>query len=295
MNKRILKAVATLIPALWLVLLSGCLKTHDGFIDFTQTTDFVILTGAGLGNFKASNINVNKDTVSKTITVDLASKDNSNGAVTVTLGVDNTVIDAYNTANGTHYLPLPANAYKIFDTKVTIPAGQHYGSTTLEIYQANVDPTLSYMLPVTIVDGGGKSLSSNQNIIYYNIIGNPIAGAYTHEWIRWNNATGTGTPAFDQTYPDGFTAVNPTTISVYSGTGTLYLVSFTNTNGVLSNFTVAFPTDPANDGSPAFNGITITSGPTITLADPINHKYEFTFNYNNSSGSPRVIIDKFAP
>src|SRR5947208_1416965 len=82
------------------------------------------------------------------------------------------------------------------------------------------------------------------------------------EWIRYNNAGGTGTPAFDQTFPTLFKALTPTEVSVDSGTGVTYLVSFTDNNGVLSDFHVEF--DPA---SVTAAGITISDGPKVVVAD----------------------------
>jgi hypothetical protein len=295
MTYKFFKTAIFSISALALVVISSCTKSLPARTDFTQTSDFVILTGAGTGNFKASNIQVNTsspDTVTLTVIADLASANNNNGAVAVTIGLDNTQITTYNAANGTKFQPFPAGSFKIVNPIITIPAGQHYGTTTIQVYQNKLDPSISYILPVSITDASGKQLSSNQNTIFYNVIGNPIAGNYTHEWIRWNNATGTGTPAFDQTFSDVFAPVTSTTAAVQSGTGVVYLVSFTNTNGVLSNFTVAFPSDPSDPGSAAFNGITITAGPTIVLADPVNRTFTFTFTYLNSGGAARVIIDK---
>lgn len=280
------------IPAL-LIFLSGCLKTHDGFIDLTQTTDFVILTGAGLGNFKASNIQANPsstDTIRKTITVDLASKDNSNGEVTVTIGVDNSLIDAYNSANGTNFKPIPTTAFKLLSTKVTVPAGQHYGSTTLELYQNKLDPTISYMLPVSITDGGGKNLSSNQNTIYYNIIGNPIAGTYTEEWIRWNASDTTGTPTYHFTGDlNVFSPESPTQVYVESvDNGAGFHISFTNTGGVLSNFKITL--DPATYGN--FGLTSLTTAPVFLRADPVNGVYRWFFQYMVGS-NPRSIVEEF--
>src|SRR4029079_19348225 len=104
-----------------------------------------------------------------------------------TLGVDNSVIAAYNAGNGTNFQPFPTNAFKLVSNTVTITGGvEHTGTTTLWIFQNKLDPTISYMLPVAITDGGGKGLSSNQNIIYYNIIGNPLAGNYVTVGTRYN-------------------------------------------------------------------------------------------------------------
>jgi hypothetical protein len=123
------------------------------------------------------------------------------------------------------------------------------------------------------------------------LIGNVIAGSYTREWKRWNNSTGTGTPNFDQFAGVQFSPIDNNTVSAPSGTGVHYIITFDgNSINNLSNFQVSF--DPADVSSA---GITITSGPTILLADPINKKYQFTFGYNNSAGAARVIQDTYTP
>src|SRR5262249_46991139 len=119
--------------------------------------------------------------------------------------------------------------------------------------------------------------------------GNPIAGIYTQEWIRYNTATQTGTPAFDlDLSPAVFAPLDGTTVTALSGTGISYVITFTNTAGVLSDFNVSF--DPA-DIKANGGGITITGGPTIITADPTTGSYEFNFTYNNAAGSPRNITD----
>ena len=309
MHKGIFKKIMISIPAFLLIFLSGCLKTHDGFIDLTQTTDFVILTGAGLGNFKASNLQVNTsspDTLRKTVTVDLASKDNSNGAITVTLGVDASVIPPYNTANGTSFQIFPAGSYKILSTQVTIPAGQHYGTTTVEIYQNKLDPSISYMLPVAITDGGGKSLSSNQNVIYYNVIGNPLAGNYVHNYYRWNGTTDTTSPpnsTVGVTDPETVGPLTPTSVTLPEyylevNLGVGVRLSFTNNNGVLSNPVVDI--DPASQAVIDANGFSVTGLKLVSYVfsgNAANHYAGTTFRiystYLNSSGATRAMINNF--
>ena len=272
MNNKILKTVKVSIPAALMLILSGCLKTHDGFIDFTKTSDFVILTGAGTGNLKASNIQfIAGDTVTKTITVDLASSTDNNGKITVTLGIDNDAITAYNAANGTNYQPFPTDAFTLASNTVDIAAGDHYGTTSVQMIGHLLDPTISYMLPIAITDGGGKSLSSNQNIIYYNVIGNPIAGSYTWDFYRWNatDSLGALSSLSFMGATVSFVADDPTTIEVPTGyfDQQNYVIHFDNNAGVLSNFTVK-PSD-AMLSSFASNGITITDGPTLTYVDPV--------------------------
>jgi hypothetical protein len=310
MNNKILNTAKVSIPALLLFLLSGCLKTHDGFIDFTKTSEFVILTGSGTGNFKASNILVNTsspDTITKTVTVDLASNNDNSGAIAVTIGIDNSQIQAWNTANGTNFQPFPANAFQITSNKVNIAAGQHYGTTTVLIFQNQLDPTVSYMLPVAITDGGGKQLSANQNVILYNVIGNPLAGLYTWDFTRYNG---------DTTTPiNGSSFTGHTASPVPSGPTTLILpdsylqtfvdpaagvaLSFTNNNGVLSNFSVAFD-DFTTNGLVA-GGFTIATAPILLSysisGDASNHYKGSTFRTYfvliNSSGGTRTLVDKF--
>ncbi|MFL5742536.1 MAG: DUF1735 domain-containing protein [Flavisolibacter sp.] len=310
MNTRIFKKLIFSAPAFLLILLSGCLKTHDGYVDLSNTSDFVILTGAGTGNFKASNVLVNTsspDTLRKTITVDLASKNNDNGPVVVTLGFDAAALAAYNSANGTSFQPFPANAYKIVNPKVTIPLGQHYGTATVEIYQNKLDPTVSYMLPISITDGGGKQISSNENTIYYNVIGNPLAGVYTFTGSRWN------APNTDTTKPPASIPYNNVSIAVGPiNATTLFLpdaylsqngvpagtaLSFTNTAGVLSNIKASL-SDP--QGGIAAVGFSVVSGPVLVgyniAGTAASHYVGSTFRiyyvfFNGSAN--RAIIDNF--
>ena len=310
MNNKFLNAAKIGIPAALLFLLSGCLKTHSGFTDFTKTSDFVILTGAGTGNFKASNILVNTsspDTITKTVTVDLASNNDNSGAVSVGIGLDNSQIQAWNTANGTNFQPFPASAFKITNDKVTIPAGQHYATTTVLIFQNQLDPTVSYMLPVAITDGGGKQLSSNQNVILYNVIGNPLAGLYTWDFTRYNGDT--TTPVNGSSFT-GHTAspvpAGPTTLilpdsylNTFVDPAAGVALSFTNNNGVLSNFSVAF--DDFTRNGLAAGGFTIVTNPILLSysisGDASNHYkgsiFRTYFVLLNSSGGTRTLVDKF--
>jgi hypothetical protein len=292
MNTKISRILTIALPASLVILLSGCLKTHDGFTDFSKTSDFVILAGSGLANLKTANFALASDTIRKTVTVDLASKDNSNGAVTVTIAVDPAALTAYNTANGTQFAAMPSGAYKLGSTKVTIPAGQHYGTTTLEIYRSKLDATKDYMLPISITDGGGKQLSSNQNTIYYNSIGNPIGGNYNAYLSRWKGTDSTGGAGTSFSYykldygPVLFSPVNHTEVTTDGAFGDQLIIDFKNTGGVLSNFSASFPS-----GTAANLGVTSWGPPTVYVADPVNGYYRIGFTYVNSAGSRYVIYE----
>jgi hypothetical protein len=305
------KLSAFLITAFLLVVVTSCVKERAGFTDLTKTTDMVILTGAGTGNFKASNVLVNTsspDTIKKTVTAVLASNNSNGGAVTVTIGLDNSVIAAYNSANGTNFQPFPANAYKIVSNTITIPGGlEHTGTTTVWIFQNKLDPAVSYLLPVAITDGGGKQLSGNQNVIYYNVIGNPLAGNYLHSFWRWNNTTDTTTAANSTTFVNKPIIVAPITattvllpedyLETFVGVGVN--LTITNTNGVLSNPVVAL--DAASAAAITAGGFTFTTTPKLVGYQIVGtaatkyagSRFRIYMSLINSTGGVRTTINDF--
>lgn len=209
--------------------------------------------------------------------------------LTVSLAADATKLLDNFSSDSISYQIMPDSIYHIISAVATIKAGMRIANMQIVYFPSKIDITKSYMLPITIKDAQGQIISSNFSTIYFHIIGNPIAGNYNHEWIRYNNLAGTGTPAYDKTFADGFAPVNPTTINVVSGSaGLTYVVTFKNTNGVLSNFKAVFTA-----ASVAASGVTITGNPVVTVADPVNHNFSFNFTYSNSAGSPRNITDNF--
>ncbi len=204
--------------------------------------------------------------------------------------MDDALIAAYNSANGTSFEILPSDAYSLGTKTLTIPAGQQFASTSIEIYQSKIDPAKSYLLPISIKDAGGIALTSNLNTLYFNIIGNVIAGDYSWDFTRWNNPAGSGAPASSSFTGDvaTFIADNSTQVEVPSGyfIQPRYVISFTRSGGVLSNFKVKFNTSDVAALTTA--GVTVTDGPNIIKADPI--KGEYIFQYKTVT---RYIIDRY--
>jgi Domain of unknown function (DUF1735) len=256
-------------------------------IEFSYGTDAT----SDLGNFGMDPTQTELDTA---IAINIASPQVLDYPVTVTLKIDASLLTKYNGTSGNTQLSLlPDTTYNFSTSTVTIPAGHRIARLPIKIYPGKIDPTISYGLPISVVNAKGPNgqnllVSSNAGVAFYAFIGNPIAGPYSREWIRYNSATQTGTPAFDQTTNTLFTAISPTEISVDSGTGVTYLLSFDNNNGTLSNFHLTL-----DQASVTQAGITISGGPTIVTADPVSHKYEFNFQYLNSAGAARNITDKF--
>lgn len=281
------------------VALTGCLKDKPN-VDFSNIKPVVEISTAnftstantlpsGQENFGNATLIFAIIDSNVTFDVNYASVNPPASDVKVTVGVNDAARTAYNGSSDIQYLPFPDGSYSLDTPTVTIKAGTRVATVHVSFKPSLIDPTKSYLLPISITDASGNAISGNFNTIYLHQVGNPIAGSYTQEWIRYNTATQTGTPAFDQTFGATFIPISPTEISVDSGTGVTYLLSFTNDNGVLSDFQVQFDPQSVTNA-----GITIDEGPKIIVADPINHKFEFNFRYTNSAGSPRNITDKFS-
>ena len=304
-----MKKVLIIIPVFCLIVLSGCLKdkpnvdfSNLGYIAEISTSNVNSTLNApssGYAYFNGASLSFasapDPDTV--TFTVNIASDYPPTKDIPVTVAIDQAALAKYNADTVTNaariqFSLFPDSTFTFPTTTGVIKAGQRLDTFYVIFSPGKIDPTQTYMLPISITSAPGTTISGNLSTIYFHAIGNPIAGSYNQEWIRYNTAGQTGTPAFDeQLGATFFTPISPTEVGFYSGTGVLYQLSFTNTNGVLSNFSVTFPS--SGPGSASSDGITITSGPSIVLADPINHQYTFNFTYLNGSGSPRNITDKF--
>ena len=273
-----------------LTLLNSCVKSRDGRTDFSALQPVVLIPEGGLAAFSSQALLFPGTDMADTayFHVNYASTNVATADVTITLSIDQAALTNYNAANPTQYSVFPDSIYVFTSKTINIKKGNNYSDLIpLIVFPSKIDPSKNYMLPISIKGvPSGSTISSNFGTIFYHFIGNPIAGSYTQQWIRYNNATGTGTPVYNTTSASVFAPLSPTSISVASGTGTVYILNFTYTNGVVSDFQLSI--DPASIGN-----LTITSGPTIKLADPVAGKYEFNFTYNNSAGSARNITDKF--
>lgn len=88
---------------------------------------------------------------------------------------------------------LPDSCFKILVTKDTIWKGTQYAekvANNIVVYTTKIDPSVNYMLPLTVT-ATGYPTAAGTGTIYYYIIGNPIAGTYNVTGGRYNcSATG---------------------------------------------------------------------------------------------------------
>jgi hypothetical protein len=290
------------------VFMTGCLKDTPN-VDFSKSGVIAELSHAsitgngapssGLDYFNSATMPVFTADTPFTVTFDvnIASAYPPTSDVNVTVAVDDAKRVAYNATSDIQFDAQPDSTYSLQATTGVVKAGTNIAQFTLIFYPKKIDPTKSYMLPITLTDASGLTISGNLATIYFHMIGNLLAGNYTQEWIRYNTADQVGSPVADQTFIGTFIPVSPTEIQVKSGTGTWYYLSFTNNNppggGDLSLLTDFVLTVSAADFSNA--GITLAAGPTLVLADPVHHKFTFNFGYLNSTPSPRNITDIFTP
>ena len=214
-----------------------------------------------------------------------------------TIGVDAGALATYNAQSGAApYVLLPDSSFTFIATSAVVAKGQTYSDPIpVIVYPNKIDPTKNYMLPISITKApAGVTISSNVSTIYYHFIGNAIAGAYSWDWTRFNgpDTTGTATSSSFKGHATIFSPDNPSTVEVPSGyyTQPRYVITFTNNGGILSNFAVSLNSDDI--AAFTAGGVTLTGGPTILTADPVNGIYRFTYKVS-TAGGPRTLIDKY--
>jgi len=279
--------------------LSACVKNREGETSFSGLKPIIQIPEGGLKNFGAGALTFPGTDASDTawFRINYASTNVASKDVVVKLAFDANAMAAINQnlAPSDQYAKFPDSTYKFTTTQVTVKAGQSYSALVpFVVYPSKLDPTKSYMYPITITDASGNTISGNFGTIYFHVIGNPIAGVYNWDWTRWNNATGTGSPTASSFTGRAniFAPDNSTTIEVPGGyLGVRYVLSFTKTGGVLSNFQLSLNPDDVK-GTFVPSNISVTDGPTILIADPVNRIYKFHYSVVFGSAS-RYLIDKY--
>ncbi len=152
--------------------LSGCLKDKPA-VDFSTVGTIIEIlppNGGGLENFDAAALKFDATDVLDSADIDLniASPKPLNKGLTITLAVNDALRSAYNTANGTAYEAMPDSVY-LFSVKTgVIGAGQRLDTVRIAFYPSKINPSKNYMLPVSIQDAQGETISGNFGDIYFH-------------------------------------------------------------------------------------------------------------------------------
>jgi len=175
------------------LLLGSCVKNrNDGAVDFSQLAPIMQILEGGMKNFSGSALlfPATDPVDSAYFHLNYAATTTAPSDITVTLAYDPAALAAYNAANPTStYEAFPDSIwYKAgFPKTVTIKAGQTYSDPiAFAIYPSKIDPSKSYMMPISITNASGVAISGNFGTIFYHVIGNPLAGDYDDLGQRFN-------------------------------------------------------------------------------------------------------------
>lgn len=293
-----MKKLLILFSAAVTLTFSACLKNTSFYDDLSKTSPVAELPLSGIANFGADAVTAPGDTISLPFIVNIASSNTPTIAHTITVAPDFTKIATYQaTDNSIAYLAMPASAFVFPSTTVIIPAGKTQATVNVIFYKHLLDPTKSYMLPLSITKADGLIISGNFAVHYFHFIGNPLVGSFKYDYLRYNNGVGptAGPPSSSSLAGTAtFSPVNPTQFEMptsYVGP-VRYEVTFDNVNGVFSNFQVTFN---AADVAAIWtaNGVSIINQPVFKTADPIHGIYEIYYTAQNAAGHNRYIDDKF--
>lgn len=279
--------------------LSGCLKDTPS-TDLSHVGTIIELIypngaqdngiGTGLEYFSGDQLTFSFFDASDTIAyyANIAGTNTLSQALTVNVAVDDSALEDNEANDGITYTPLPDSCYKILQSTGSIPAGKRLDTFQVVIYPNKIDLTQNYGAPIQL-SAPGYTVAGNFSILYLHTIGAPIGGLYNQTTTIYDDSAGTGTPNVLTLGPSGlFLPLDATDIEVPSGdtTGISYVLTFNNTNGVASNFTVAL--DPSTIPS----GVSVIAGPTIIQANPTSKTYTLNFVVNMGSYD-KNITDQF--
>lgn len=159
------------ILSVGLLLLGGltlvsCNSEGDNF-DFGKNG--LLITGTGSSVVQSFVV---EDTPSSyPITVSSTRKVNED--MKLTIAIDNSLVESYNTQNGTSFYPIPEGAVELSGTEVTLKAGTALSSAVdvSVVSTENFAEGRTYMIPVTIknVTGSGAELIDASKTIYLKI------------------------------------------------------------------------------------------------------------------------------
>lgn len=160
-----------------IALLAGCAQKEEATLD-PYATNFVYLKAPGLNTFNAlftaAGGYVQPFEEEQQLVVEVRSTKAAPQDIKVTIDSDESLVAAYNEANGTDYELLTGIDVK--DLNITLKKGEYVGADTLRIaHDLHEDlmekGTKTYILPITITDFTGSLTKSEKATFYlfYNV------------------------------------------------------------------------------------------------------------------------------
>jgi hypothetical protein len=288
------------------VSLTSCLKDTPN-VDFSTLGTIIEIfyhdsggnAHGGLDNFTHDALLFSSTApVTMQFLVNIASVNPLSKDLTVTVGIDDAKRTAYNAANPVQYTPMPANMYSFTVKTGVIKAGNRLDTFNITFYPANNDPSQSYMLPISITDAQGQTISGNFGTIYFHTLGNPLAGAYNVTGTRYNY---TGVVSWNNVLPVPASYTATTNMALYSprtaapdntttveipfgnvGSGYNYIITLTGTNSISVDYTF----------DALYSNITVSAATYVAATKTIH----IITHYNNAlaaAGNDRIFDETF--
>lgn len=288
MKKKILSSLFLLALLPGMLSLSSCLK-DSRFVDFSKVGALVELplsayTGVGKLTPEALPIQSTPQTIP--VVVNVAAPKALGTPLNVTLAVDQAALDAYNTANATAYVQPPAAAVNISSLKVTVPANQHTATLNIEVNTSLLDPSGLYVIPLTIVDGGGQKISNYKTVLLNVQAKNQYDGTYTIQGYVHRDADLTLGGPFKSGLTEELSTAGATSVSF---------------NQEWANGSVAGGLNPLIATiDPTTNVVTVTSSSNATVTtqtgynshyDPATKTFYIAIIWNGTDPAHRSAID----
>ena len=121
----------------------------------------------------------------------------NNQPLTIKLNKTTTLIDDYNSANGTNYIELPLAAYTLSDdiSQLKFAPGESIKQVKIHLKKDQMDLSKQYALGFTIADAGTGAIANAalKNVLYSIGLKNSYDGKYT---ITWTNYHPTQNPGY---------------------------------------------------------------------------------------------------
>ena len=192
--------ITTIMLSAAALSLSSCLKDDSRFTNFAgagTTIELPIEAYHGEGNLIAEAVPIQTPGPVVPLIVNVASPKPLTSALNVTLALDAAALTAYNTANGTSYLLLPAADYNVANWTVTVPANQREATLNITINSALIDLSQQYVLPISIASASGQQVNQFHTVLFSILVKNKWDGTYLASGVRHHPTAGDFSFSYD--------------------------------------------------------------------------------------------------
>ncbi|WP_169472331.1 DUF1735 domain-containing protein [Pedobacter hiemivivus] len=155
-------------------VLSSCLKTDDGILDYRGIEPLVINPKANFPSkaiFAAPAIDSAFGVTKLNLRAKYSFQMPAPRALKVTFVRNDALITQYNLVNGTNYLPLPTDSYEMSGTQVVIEAGSQEGVLPIKVLPAKISGANKYIIAFSLSDADGVNIAENFKSIVYTLKG----------------------------------------------------------------------------------------------------------------------------